>query len=210
MTTVAVPELTEVRLPKEPTAPSGLRARPNDWWGMLLLVATEATLFLMLLVSYFYIRYHTGADWPPGEIANPKLPKALLMTAVIMSSSVPVYLAERGIRAERYRQLRWCLIGTFVLGLVFFVVQTGEYRATLKEFEPTDNAYGSLFFTITGIHAAHVAVGLLLIAWTVLRAWRGSYTRFRHVGVQTTALYWHFAAQSWPVIFAALYLSPYA
>lgn len=72
--------------------------RPTSWWGMVMFVATEATLFACLLGSYFYLRFQYGPQWPPPGIELPKLFKPLVMTAILLPSSLPVMWAERGIR----------------------------------------------------------------------------------------------------------------
>ena len=81
------------------------RSASNGWWGMVLLIATEATLFAVLLVSYFYIRFRTSGGWPPGGIDDPKLLRASLMTVLLASSSLFVHAAEAGIRRGSQRAL---------------------------------------------------------------------------------------------------------
>ena len=79
----------------------------------------------------------------------------------------------------------------------------------LEEFTPRTNAYGSLFFAITGFHGMHVMVGLLLILFVQVRAWLGHFDRTRHLHVQTTAMYWHFVDAVWVVIMLSLYIGPH-
>jgi heme/copper-type cytochrome/quinol oxidase subunit 3 len=184
-----------------------LPARPTAWWGMLLVIATEATLFALLLASYFYLRARTPPPWPPDGIEPPKLLLPSVMTVLLFTSSIPMLYADRKIRRGDITRLRIGLVVTFVLGAAFLVVQGFEYHDTLREFRPGTDAYGSAFFTITGLHGAHVLAGLLLIAWTLFRARRGIVSRRHHVGVEVTALYWHFVHVAWLVIFASLYLS---
>jgi heme/copper-type cytochrome/quinol oxidase subunit 3 len=184
------------------------RAASNGWWGMLLLVATEATLFAVFIASYFYLRFKTEGGWPPDEINDPKLTRPLIMTAGLLSSSVPMYLAESGIRRGNQRRLKWGLAISFLLGAGFLTLQGWEYAQTEKEFTPRTNAYGSLFYTITGAHGPHVLAGLVLLGWTLSRAVRGAFSIRRHLAVQVTALYWHFVVGLWLVILLSVYLSP--
>lgn len=201
--------LTEARLPEAPTVASGFRGRPVEWWAMLLLIVTELTLFATLLASYFFVRFETSGGWPPDGIREPALGLVLQMTLVLLTSSLPMWLAEQGARKGAQGQLRLGLLLAFLLGAAFLGAQAFEYTEKLKEFTPQDNAYGSLFFTITGLHGAHVAAGMLLILWTLGRALRGAYTPERHIAVQTTALYWHFVDGAWVVIMFTLYVSPH-
>ena len=191
-----------------PTAEAGPRSASNGWWGMVLLIATEATLFAILLASYFYLRFETTGGWPPDGIADPKLLRALVMTVLLGSSSLFVHAAEAGIRRGSQRALVFGLAAGFSLGLAFFGLQVWETVVLAREFTPRTDAYGSIFFTIAGAHAAHLVAGLLLVAWIQVRAWFGAYTPRRHLGVQLATIYWHFLVAVQLAIFAALYLSP--
>jgi heme/copper-type cytochrome/quinol oxidase subunit 3 len=181
------------------------------WWGMVLFIAVEATVFALLLASYFYVRFRSGPVWPPDGIEDPKLKLVLIMSAVLWSSSLPVHLAHSAIKRGHQKRLRtWLALG-FLLGATFLVLQcVKEYPDILRhEYTPRTNAYGSLFFTITGLHGAHVFVGLLMNAWTQLRAWQGAFDEHRHVTVQNFVMYWHFVDVVWVFVLATLYLSPH-
>jgi heme/copper-type cytochrome/quinol oxidase subunit 3 len=190
-------------------AAHGAEQRPNAWWGMLLVVFTEATLFALLLLSYFYLRAKTPGAWPTDEIQDPLLLKPALMTVLLVASDIPMVIADRRIRRDDRSGLAIGLAITFLMGLGFLALQVSEYRTDIKEFSPQTDAYGSLFYTVNGIHALHVVAGLLLIAWTFSRALEGHVTRRHKVTVQVTSLYWHFVHIAWLAIFAALYLSPH-
>jgi heme/copper-type cytochrome/quinol oxidase subunit 3 len=185
--------------------------RNFGWWGMVLFIAVEATVFALLLASYFYIRFRTGPVWPPDGIEAPKLKLVLIMSAVLWSSSIPVHLAHGAIRHDRQRKLRVYLALGFLLGAAFLALQcVVEYPDIARhEFTPRTDAYGSMFFTITGLHGAHVAVGLLMSAWVQLRARQGAFDRYRHVSVQNFVMYWHFVDVVWVFVLATLYLSPH-
>lgn len=183
--------------------------RAFGWWGMVWLIGTEATLFALLIASYFYLRFRYGPTWPPDGIAEPELGLPLVMTAILWSSSAPVHMADRGIRAGDLGRLKAGLAAGFVLGAAFLVMTVAvEWPETLDEFGPTTNVYGSLFFTITGFHAAHVLVGLLINLWTQARAWQGGFDESRHLSVQNFAMYWHFVDVVWAFVLATIYLSP--
>jgi heme/copper-type cytochrome/quinol oxidase subunit 3 len=77
------------------------------------------------------------------------------------------------------------------------------------EFTPRTNVYGSLFYTITGFHSAHVLVGLALSLWTQARAWTGAFDEHRHVTVQNFTMYWHFVDVVWIFVFLTIYISPH-
>lgn len=166
------------------------RARPNGWWGMLLLVATEASLFGTLVASYFYLRFRT-VDWPPAGVAEPKVLIPCALTAVLVLTSLPMWYATRAVLNGRRSAAILGLLVSFVLASMYLVLQVNELRKAWADVAPQDNAYGSLYYTLTGAHAAHVAAGLLVNLWLVARVARGL-NDYRGIGVWATALYWHF------------------
>ena len=192
----------------EPTTEAAPRSASNGWWGMVLLVATEATLFAVLLASYFYVRFKTSGGWPPDGIADPKLLRAVVMTALLTLSGFFMYAAESGIRRGQRRALVLGLGAAFLLGLAFLGLQIWETVVVAREFTPKTNTYGSLVFTITGAHSAHLVAGLLLMAWIQVRAWLGAYSPRRHLGVEMAAIYWYFVVAVQLAIFVSLYLTP--
>jgi heme/copper-type cytochrome/quinol oxidase subunit 3 len=183
---------------------NGPDARSPGRWGMKLLIATEASFFAYLLFSYFYLASVARGAFPPD--GAPALQLALPNTAILIVSSATMWWAEAGIRNGRQGRLRLGLLTTLVLGIIFLVIQALEYSH--KTFTPASNAYGSLFFTITGFHGAHVFAGLVMNVVIQVRAWLGHFTPRRHLAVSNVALYWHFVDVVWIVVFGALYLTP--
>jgi heme/copper-type cytochrome/quinol oxidase subunit 3 len=183
--------------------------RSAGWWGMVMFVATEATLFACLLGSYFYLRFQYGPTWPPDGIETPELLTPLVMTAVLLPSSLPVVWAERGIRQGQRWRLRSGLAATIVLGVTFLALEAAEYAETLKRFTMTTDVYGSLFYLITGFHGLHVLVGLTMLGWLLAASLRdGSFGSHRHERVRNAAIYWHFVDLVWVAILFTVYLSP--
>jgi heme/copper-type cytochrome/quinol oxidase subunit 3 len=183
--------------------------RSFAWWGMVWLILTESALFATLILSYFYLRFRSMPTWPPQGIEDPSLGLPLVMSAILWSSSLPVHLAERGIRRGSQRALRLGLAAGWVLGATFIALQLAvEYPELLHEFTPRTNSYGSLFFTITGFHGLHVVIGLLMSAWVQVRAWGGAFDEHRHVSVQNFTMYWHFVDTVWVFVLLSLYVSP--
>jgi heme/copper-type cytochrome/quinol oxidase subunit 3 len=206
MTNVELPvrELREDVLPRHVSGSSS-----PGWWGMVMLIATEAMLFGTLIASYFYLRFKSGPVWPPDGIEIPTLGLPLLMSVILWSSSIPVHIADRAIRKNRQGATRLGLAAGFVLGAVFLGIQLAvEYPEKLAEFGPTTNAYGSLFFTLTGFHGTHVLIGLMISLWTQVRAWNGAFDATRHVTIQNFAMYWHFVDVVWLFVLLTIYLSP--
>jgi heme/copper-type cytochrome/quinol oxidase subunit 3 len=195
-----------VTVPPLALASEAARKRPVGWWGMVLLIATEATIFASLLASYFFIRA-ISPEWPLGGIEEPKLDRISLFTVILLASSLPLFAAERAIMRDRIDQVRRLLALSFLMGLAFLVHQGIEYGDL--HFGIHDNAYGSLFYVITGLHGLHVLVGLLMSLVVQAKAAVGRITGERHETLRIFSLYWHFVDGVWVFVFASLYLSPH-
>jgi cytochrome c oxidase subunit III len=163
-------------------------AHPNGWWGMVVFVATEATLFGTLVATYFYLRFRT-AHWPPAGVPEPHL--TLVLTGVLVLTSVPVQLAFASARRARVGAALAALLVALVVQAGYFAMQMHLFVHDVHLFPPQETAYSSIYFTLLGAHHFHVAVGMLLELWLVLRL-LGGLTNYRLIGLQATAFYWHF------------------
>ncbi|HET8649823.1 MAG TPA: cytochrome c oxidase subunit 3, partial [Gemmatimonadales bacterium] len=180
--------MTAISVGRPAPVPIGGRGRRSvGWWGMVFLVVNEASFFVYLLVSYFYLGSMSRGPWPPG--GPPELTLALPNTFILLASSGALWWSERRLSRGETGQFRLGLLLTFLLGIVFIAIQGVEYSH--KQITPQSNAYGSLFFTVTGFHGAHVCVGLLMLLFVQLRAWLGHFTAERHDAVVNVSLYWH-------------------
>jgi heme/copper-type cytochrome/quinol oxidase subunit 3 len=187
-----------------PTELSGERS--TGWWGMIVLIANEATLFASLLASYFYLRFNSPV-WPLDGIKRPELILPVIASVILLSSSVFMQIGEAGIRRNSQGRLKFGFAVAFILAAIFLGIQVFEYARS--EFTPQTNVYGSLFFTITGIHGMHVLGGMLLNAVIQVRAYLGHFNAKRFQGVENATLYWHFVDVVWIAVFLSLYISPY-
>jgi cytochrome c oxidase subunit III len=171
--------------------------------GMLLFIISEIMLFGAFFTAYFFIRVVGEADWPAqGE----ELPVAIagVNTAILLSSSFTMHWALEGARNENRRAMKMGLLTTALLGLTFLVIQVNEY--VHLGFAPQDNAQGTIFYGLTGLHGAHVFVGLSLLTFATVRAFRGHFTAKEHRGVEVPGIYWHFVDVMWIFVYSTLYL----
>ena len=166
------------------------RTLPNGLWGMLLFAATEGTLFGTLIGTYFYLRFRS-AQWPPAGIEPPSVALPLSLTGALVLTTVPILLAVLAARRGRVG-VTWALIAlaTIVQG-GYLAWQIVLYADDLGRFSPDDSAYGSIYFTLLGAHHAHVAFGLLLDLWILVRLATGL-TNYRLITIQAIAVYWTF------------------
>ena len=165
-------------------------ARPNGWWGMAIFVASEATLFGALLATYYYLRFK-ALHWPPPGVPEPNVALPLILTGILVATSVPMQAALRAARTGRRPAALLALVVALAAQAAYFGVQMHLFLGDLDKFSPGKSAYGSSYFTLLGAHHAHVAIGLLLNLWFLLRL-SGGLTTYRVTGLWATTFYWHF------------------
>ncbi len=175
-------------------------------YAMWCVIATEFSLFVCLFVSYFYLG-STKDRWPIDE--PPKLLLALIMLAVLLSSSFVLEWGSRQVKQERYAAGRVALVVTIVIGLVFLTLQSFEYLSHWKDLTPDSDSYGSIFYTITAFHAAHVIVGLLILLFVAFLPRYGPTHESPYRPYQTASLYWHFVDVVWILVVLILYIIPH-
>ena len=173
--------------------------------GMFLFIASETMLFGAFFTAYFFVRVvNPDADaWPPEPYELPKL-VAGVNTAILLTSSFTMHWALQSIKRNNRAGLKAGLVLTFFMGLAFLLTQMIEY--THVGFTPSDRAFGTIFFGLTGLHGAHVFVGLTLLLVATIRAFRGHYTAEHHHGVEIPGIYWHFVDVMWIVVYSTVYL----
>jgi cytochrome c oxidase subunit 3 len=171
--------------------------------GMLLFIISEVMLFGAFFTAYFWIRVVNGAEWPAE---GNELPRAIagVNTLILVSSSLTMHWAVEGARHENRYALRAGLFTTFMLGLTFLAIQINEYVNI--GFAPGDHSQGTIFYGLTGLHGAHVFVGLMLLLFATIRAFRGHFTAKEHRGVDIPGIYWHFVDIMWIVVYCTVYL----
>ena len=176
------------------------------FWAMMVFTAIELAVFIALYSSYLYIRVGVP-EWPMDGIAPPDLLWPSLASLPFLASAGPVWWAHRGIRTgDRRRLMLGVLLGMALAGAALALLAI-DYAGL--PFGPSTNAYGSLFWTIGGVHIAHVAALLCLAAGVLLLTWRGHFTAERTGGVECMAIFWYLVVALWVPTFATLYVAPY-
>jgi heme/copper-type cytochrome/quinol oxidase subunit 3 len=174
------------------------------WWGMATLIATESMVFLVLLGAYFFLRA-SAPVWPVGGIKPPELKLAVPFSFVLWGSSLPIFYADAAIRRGAQRGLRAGLAASALMGAAFLAFTAKDFHDLT--FGWRDNAYGSMYYLIVGLHALHVFIGLAMNVLVQIKAWQNKFTADRHLTVDVFSLYWHFVDVVWLFVFGALFLS---
>jgi cytochrome c oxidase subunit 3 len=170
---------------------------------MLLFIISEIMLFGAFFTAYFFVRVVNNAEWP-AEGTHLPVAIAGVNTAILVSSSFTMHWALEGARHENRTALRAGLLTTFLLGLTFLTIQVNEYVHV--GFSPQDHAQGTIFYGLTGLHGAHVFVGLTLLAMATTRAFRGHFSAKEHRGVEVPGIYWHFVDVMWIIVYTTIYI----
>jgi len=163
---------------------------PAGWWGMLMLIASEGTLLMCLVATYWYLRVR-AVHWPPAGIPEPRVVVPMVLAGVLLLTSVPFQLASRAVREGRLRAARRLLLPALVVQAGYLAYEIQDFGDQLRGFGIARNAYSSIYYTLLGADHAHVALGLLLDVWLLAKLARGL-TRYRVTATVAIAWYWHF------------------
>lgn len=171
--------------------------------ALLIVVAAESVFFGTLILSYLYLRVGQS-DWPFNHPSVSQLLVPSLNTLILLLSGATAWGSERAIESGQDRRLRWGLILTVGLGLVFIGGQFLEFART--GMHPADQAFGGVFFALMGFHALHLLAGMVVLVVCLVRAGLGDFTPDRHQSVTLGVWFWYFVVAVWIVLFAALFL----
>jgi cytochrome c oxidase subunit 3 len=186
----------------EPHASGQVPTRTTGQFGVIVFLASDIMLFAAFFAAYFLLRA-TNDPWP-SPLAELDQVRALLFTAVLVSSSFTMIASDRAHeRGDRSGQRRW-LVATMVLGAIFLINQFAEY-ATI-ELRADSDVYGSAYYGLTGLHSLHVIAGLCALGLLLIRATRtksldeiGSWTN----GV---SLFWHLVDVIWVFVWLTIWV----
>ncbi len=182
-------------------APAGAHPRSRlviNRVGLWLFLLSESFLFVAILTSRYYLQGLTV-----NEDVNQLL--GLGITIVLLGSSLSAYRGEMCAAHGDTKGAARNLAITIGLGLLFVVGVGLEWREAFAHFPP-NTAFGTLFFTMTGIHAFHVTTGLLALGVVYGMVRRRRFTAGNHWGVEGVVKYWHFVDVAWVFIYPTLYL----
>jgi cytochrome c oxidase subunit 3 len=171
--------------------------------GMMLFIISETMVFGAFFTAYFFIRVAEGDKWPAPGTHLPTVP-TLINTAILVSSSFTMHWAQTGIRRGNRNALKAGILTTLLLGGTFLFLQINEYIHL--GFAPQNAAQETVFYSLTGLHGAHVIVGLILLLIVTIRSFRGHYSPEAHRGVEVPGIYWHFVDIMWIIVYTAVYV----
>jgi len=192
--------------------------RDSATLGMWTFLVTEILFFGGLFAAYALYRNNFPLPFQAGS-HELDITLGCLNTVVLIASSLTMALAVRGGQMGKGKFAATMLVLTLILGSVFLVVKGFEYHDKFVHhhvpgptflFEGAEanhvQMFFSLYFAMTGLHALHMIIGIVLVGYVAKRAWGGAYTPENHNFLEGTGLYWHFVDLVWIFLFPLLYL----
>ena len=191
----------------DPSTATGIPNKKLLLWAFL---ASDCMFFGTLISTHLVYRLHP----PPGnpvatQIFNIELTS--FSTFILLMSSLMMALAVNAIQRGKVRSMRSSLLTTAFFGLIFLGCQVCEFCHFVyeKHLTITNSIFGSTFFTLTGTHGTHVAIGVLWLLSMYACSFKKGFGERNAVDVESMGLYWHFVDIVWIVIFTAVYLLEY-
>tara|TARA_B100001245_G_scaffold199630_1_gene159242 strand:- start:868 stop:1512 length:645 start_codon:yes stop_codon:yes gene_type:complete len=193
--------ITEHHTPVEDTS-TGLSSRKLLMWAFL---GSDVMFFGAFIATYLVYRGKSLVGPYPSEVLN--IPITTVSTFVLLMSSLAMVLALHYVKeGEKNKGTLWILV-VVVLGAIFMGFQFVEFREFAHlGLTPRTNIFGTTFFILTGIHGAHVTIGVIWMAFLAYSSNNGALRADNALDLEIAGLYWHFVDIVWIVIFTVIYL----
>jgi len=172
--------------------------------GMACLIVAESAIFIIFVVAYIYYIGKSLSGPLPGQVLE--LP--ILGTVCLLSSSATVHFAVSGLRKNNIRDCTLWLAGTVLLGAVFLMSTAREWYHLIHDFGLTirTNLFGTTFYSLVGLHATHVVIGLIMLTIALALLLSGRVKEKHAERLEVLSLYWHFVDGVWVVVFLVVYV----
>jgi len=172
--------------------------------GMACPILAEAAIFLIFVVAYVYYLGKSLSGPTPREVLD--LP--IFTSICLLSSSISVHFAVSALHAGKERLCSLWLATTVLLGSIFLAGTAHEWYQLIYHEGLTirTNLFGTTFYSLVGLHATHVIVGLFMLALSLLFSLRGKLTSQHTERLEVLSLYWHFVDAVWVVVFLVVYV----
>lgn len=188
--------------------------RSPIWWGNLLMLGIETTMFALLVAVYFYLRVVDADLWPPPQVNRipvlyhpvPDLLIPTLNLLLLLLSAIPMIWTDRACLQRNARAVKFGLALTVAFGIAIIGVRFREFPAL--HFQWNENAYASVTWTILGMHLLHLIIATaenaIMTAWVFLKGLDDQHAR----DVRVTATYWYWVIGIWALLYLLVYWSP--
>jgi len=185
---------------------------PNEGWelpsrgvvGMACLIVAEAAIFVIFVVAYvFYIGKSVSGPTPKDVLTLP-----IVATICLLSSSLTVHAAVSALRHSKRNLCSLWLAATVLLGGIFIASTAREWHELIYHDGLTiqTNLFGTTFYSLVGLHATHVVVGLIMLSLALVFSLSGEMSSKYSEKLEVLSLYWHFVDAVWVVVFLVVYV----
>ena len=174
------------------------------WWGTVGFMVIEGSMFIMALITYFFLRTRS-AEWPPS-LPDPDATLGTLNLVLLLASEVPNQMAKRAAEKLDLARVRLLLPVCLAFGVAFLVVRAFEFSSLGAMWD--SNAYGSIVWFILVLHTSHLLTDVLDSTVLTALVYTAHAEPKRLVDVSENALYWHFVVLSWIPIYLTIYFAP--
>jgi heme/copper-type cytochrome/quinol oxidase subunit 3 len=174
------------------------------WWGTLGIIVIEGMVFILGMVMYFYLRTLVP-EWPP-HLPSPDLLFGTINTLVLVASMLPNAWVKRVAEREELRKVQIGLIICLVFTVAFLVIRVFEFGALNCGWDT--NAYGSIVWTLLGLHTTHLLTDALDTAVLTVLMFTGPIEGTRFSDVSDNAFYWYFVVLAWIPLYMVVYFAP--
>ena len=172
--------------------------------GLICLILTEVSLFSIFVTAYLFFAGKSASGPQPADVLT--LP--IWATVCLLTSSLTAELAVKTLRANAKGRFQLWLGATVLLGAEF-LRQTGiEWNKLINTDHLTiaTNVFGTTYYSLVGLHATHVVVGLLMLSLALIFSFTGALTSHHAYRLNVVSLYWHFVDAVWVVVFTVVYV----
>jgi cytochrome c oxidase subunit 3 len=174
------------------------------WWGTMGVIAIEATVFGLAVMSYFFLRSQ-AREWPLG-VPPPELLWGTLNTVILLASLIPNAYTKRAAEAHDLGKVRIGMVVCILFAVAFIAVRFAEFGALNVRWDT--NAYGSIVWLLLGLHTVHLLTDFFDSAVLGVLMFTGPLEGKRYVDVSENAWYWYFVVAAWVPIYAVIYWAP--
>lgn len=172
--------------------------------GMYCLIIGETAIFAMFVIAYLFYTGKSAYGPQPKDVLE--LP--VFSTIALLSSSVTIWLSEQAIEHGKVQKFSLWLGITILLGTIFLIATGMEWYTLITHDGLTlqTNLFGTTFYSLVGLHASHVIIGLIMLGLLWIFSVTGHVNQHHSERIQTLALYWHFVDAVWVVVFTVVYV----
>jgi len=182
-----------------------LDSRSLVWWGTIVMTVIEGFVFVITVGAYFYLR-SVASEWPPERTGPPALTAATINLAVLLVSAIPAVLLDRAGKRRDLQRVRWMLGANPIFGTIFLIFRIYEFRALRCMWN--SHAYGSITWTLLGLHTTNLVTSLLETA-IVFAFFLYRRVEDRHyLDARLDGVFWYFIVVTWIPLYAVVFLVP--